>query len=808
MESIRNDIRYALRTMRRSPAFTAVAVMILTLGMGATTAIFAVVEAVLLRPLPYSEPQRLVAFSRTLRDSGVGAERATVSLAEVEAWRAETRALSSIGSFVFTQLPITIGTESLSVVTGAIDPELLSTLGTPAALGSTFAGHGSSRVDLSAIISHAIWTGPFHSDPAVVGRTMLVNGGVYTVVGVLPVDFQFPRADASYFTDDVGLLIPVANIAQTWGKESPQWFAIGRLASRASVEQAEAEVNAITTRLVRERPHERGVTVRLASLHAETTRHVRPALMLTLGISLVLLLIACTNIMNLLFSRSVVRGREMAIRKAVGASTARLVRQMLTESACLTLTAGALGILLARVLLDVLVRVSPFHLPVSGTIHIDFAVLAFAFAACAVAAVAAGIFPALHAGRRREDIVGGVGTRTSGGRRIADVQRALMVAQIALGLALLTTAALLVHSLWRLSAVDPGFRRDGVFGFSLSIPSDHPRDQQVRLYARMLEAVRAIPGVTSAGWITLLPPESRKGTFVPFTIEGRPAPSRPSDRLFCNFQVTSEDYFQTVGIPLVRGRAFTTGDDASAPAVAIINEMLARRDFANSDPIGQKLSTMFDSRPREIVGVIKTIHDRGLATSTVATMYVPFRQSAVPYGSIAVRAELPPQNVIPEIRRRLTAIDSTIPLADFQTLDARVYKSLDEPRFYTLMAALCASMAVLFVTLGLYAVVAHAVARRTAEIGIRMALGARAETILGMVLRQGFALAALGIAAGTLVSFFVTKIFSSLLFEVTPTDPATFAAAAAIIAVVTLAASYVPARRASRVSPIVALRDE
>jgi putative ABC transport system permease protein len=807
MESIGNDIRFALRTMRRAPAFTAVAVLILTLGMGATTAIFAVVQAVLLRPLPYSDPERLVALSRTLGERA-GRALPTVSLAEVEAWRRESRALASIGSFVFTQLPVSIGTESLSVVSGAVDPELLSTLGTAMAVGSNFSGTGSSRPDMSAIISHPIWTGAFHSDPAIIGRTMLIDGALYTVVGVLPAKFQFPRADASYFTDDVGLLIPVANIVKAWGRDSSQWFAIGRLANGASLEQARTEMNTISAALARERPQERGVSVHLATLHEETTRHVRPALTLTMGISVVLLLIACTNIMNLLFSRSVVRGREMAIRKAVGASTGRLVRQMLTESACLTFIAGAAGLLLARLLLDALVGLSPFHLPVTGTIHVDFAVVAFAFATCALAAVAAGIFPAIHAGRRREDLVGGAGTRTSGGRRLAEVQRALTIAQVALGLALLTTSALLVHSLWRLSAVDPGFRRDGVFGFSLSVPSDHTGPQKVRLYARMLDAIRTIPGVRSAGWITLLPPESRKGIFVPFTIEGRPAPSTPAERLFCNFQVTSEDYFQTVGIPLVRGRAFTAADDEAAPPVAIVNETLARRDFPNIDPVGQKLSTMFDGRPREIVGVIKTIHDRGLATSTVATTYVPFRQSGVPYGSIAVRADIPAQSVIPEIRRRLNAIDPTIPLADFQTLDARVYKSLDEPRFYTLMAALCASMAVLFVTLGLYGVVTHAVARRTAEIGIRMALGAQAGTILSMVLRQGLALVAIGIAAGTLLSIFVTKIFSSLLFEVTPTDPATFAAAAGIIAAVTLAASYVPAWRASRVSPIVALRDE
>jgi putative ABC transport system permease protein len=470
--------------------------------------------------------------------------------------------------------------------------------------------------------------------------------------------------------------------------------------------------------------------------------------------------------------------------------------------------AGAAGLLVARLGLAALVRLSPFHLPVSGTVRIDPYVLAFAFAMCAAATIAAGLFPALHAGRQREDLLGGAGTRASGGQTVVKVQRALTVAQVALGLALLTSAGLLVHSLWRLSAVEPGFRRDGVVGFSVSVPSDHPRPQNVQLYARMLEAVRTIPGVASAGWITLLPPESRKGVFIPFSIEGRPAPQTPADRLFCNLQVTSEDYFETVGIPLLRGRAFMLADAAGEPAVTIVNETLARRDFPNGDAIGQRIVTMFDPRPREIVGIIRTIHDRGLATATVATVYVPFRQFSLPYGSIAMRASISPDTLVPEVRRRLAAIDPTIPLTEFQTLDARLYKSLDEPRFYTLMAAACALTALFFVTLGLYGVVAHSVARRTPEIGIRIALGAQGGTILRMILRQGVALVATGVAIGALLSLAMTKVFSSLLFDVKPSDPATFAAAAATIAAVTLLASYVPARRASRLNPMAALRDD
>ena len=621
---------------------------------------------------------------------------------------------------------------------------MLATLGAMPALGRNFQGSGSARRDMSAIVSHRVWVAAFERDPAAVGRSINVNGASYTVIGVLPATFQFPRSDASYFTEDVGLLIPVANIAASWGRDSPQWFAIGRLATETTISQAQAEMDTLSARMAGEHLQQPAVSIRVSPLHAETTSHVRPALMLMMGIAIVLLLVACTNITSLLFSRSVVRGREIAIRKAVGANTGRLVRQMLTESACLTLLAGIAGVLVARLALDGLVRLSPFHLPVSGTVRIDPAVLAFTFATCAAATIIAGLFPALHAAGRREDLLGGSGTRTAGGQRVAHVQRALTVAQVALGLALLTTAGLLVHSLWRLSAVDPGFRREGVFGFSLTVPSNHPPAQTTMLYARMLDAVRTIPGVTSAGWTTWLPPEPRKGVFIPFSIEGRPPAATPADRIFCNLQVTSEDYFSTVGIPLVRGRAFTAADDDSAPQVALVNETLARRNFPDEDPIGRRITTMFDPRPREIVGIVKTIHDRGLATNTLATAYVPFRQFSLAYGSIAVRAQIPPDMIVPEIRRRIGAIDASVPLTDFQTLDARLYNSLDEPRFFTVMASACALMAVLFVTLGLYGVVAHAVARRTAEIGIRIALGAQGGAILRMILRQGVGLVATG----------------------------------------------------------------
>ncbi len=817
LDNFSRDVRFALRTLAKNPGFAAVAILTLALGIGASTAIFSVVNAVLIRPLPYKDPARLVAAASFYHQGAIIRSYPYVSLNEVEGWRRESHMLESIGSFVFTDLPVSVGEQSMFMVAVYADPELLSTLGVDPAAGSNIPGSGSARKDNSAVISHRLWVEVFHSDPAAVGRTMIVDGDLYTVTGILPAKFQFPRADASYSPDDPDLLMPVANIADIWGRDNTQWIAIGRLKAGVNIAQAETELQSITSRLLAQNSGMRGLSVQIAPLDSASTSDVRPALLLMLGISIVLLLIACTNVMNLLFSRAAARGREMAVRKALGATTGRLVAQMLTESACLTFLAGIAGVGLARIGLEVLLGLSPAHLPVTGRVGIDLTVLAFAFLLCAVAAVVAGVFPALHRSRQKENLVH-AGARSAGGRALAIFQRGMTVTQVALGVGLLAAAGLLTHSLLRLSSVDPGFRTAGVLGFELAVPSLHTEDpaartqhsrQMQRLYQRMLEQIRGIPGVLSAGWITNLPPETRAGMFMGFSIAGS-AGDAPNGRSVCNFQVTSEGYFQTVGVPLVRGRDFTPADTLGAPHVAIVNEALARQYFRGKDALGQKLVTNFDSptSPREIVGIIHDSHDRGLDKKSIATVYVPYEQFAQAYGAIALRTNLPPDAVFPEIRRRMAQIDPTVPLKHFATIKERLYKTLDEPRFYSVMAGACASMAILFVTLGLYGVVSFSVSRRTPEIGIRMALGAPRGAILRGVLCQGLLMASLGIAIGLALSFATTKILTKLLYEIKPNDPATLAASAGLVLVVTLAATYIPARRASRVDPIIALRYE
>jgi predicted permease len=814
--NIRQDVLYGLRSLRKNPGFTAIAVLVLALGIGATTAIFSVVNAVLIRPLPYRDPSRLVAMSSVYHQGATTRAYPYVSLNEVEAWRRESRSFESIGSFVFSSLPVNVGQQSMFLVAVNADPELLTTLGVAPEVGSNLTGSGSAHKDFSAIISHKVWVEAFQSDPSAIGRTMIVDGEQFTVAGILPGKFQFPRSDASFSPEDPDILLPVANIAEIWGRDTTQWVAIGRLKAGVNVTQAETELRAITSRLLEQNPALRGLSVNLGRLDAETTSSVRPALILMLGISIVLLLIACTNIMNLLFSRAAARGREMAVRKTMGATTGRLVQQMLTESACLTFFAGIVGVGLARAGLEVLLGLSPAHLPTSGKVGIDMTVLGFAFLLCATAAIVAGVFPALYRSRQTENLIH-AGTRSTGGRALAFFQRGLMVTQMALGVGLLAAAGLLTHSLLRLSSVDPGFRTAGVLGFEVLVPSLHSSDQAVRathvaqiqrLFQRMLEETRSIPGVLSAAWITNLPPETRAGMFMGFSIVG-PAADASKARKVSNFQVTSEDYFQTVGVPLVRGRDFSSADAKGAPPVAIVNEAFTRY-FSATDAVGQRILTSFDSKdaPRQIVGIIHDSHDRGLTAKAIPTVYIPYEQFAQAYGAIVLRMNLPSEAIFPEIRRRMTQIDSTVALNHFTTIKDRMYKTLDEPRFYTVMAVACALMSVLFVTLGLYGVVSYSVARRTSEIGIRMALGAPRGAILRGVLWQGLTMAGFGVVIGLALSLATTRILTKLLYEIKPNDPVTLVMAAGLVIAVTLAASYIPARRASRVDPMVALRYE
>jgi putative ABC transport system permease protein len=809
MQVFWGDLRVAIRASAAHRRFTAIAVGVLALGIGVTTAVFSVVNAVLLRPLPYPNQERLVAVTGMFKTATRTVTSPVVALTDMASWRQRAQSFESLGAFAYTQLPIRVGDRSFSPVTALMDPEFLPTLGTAMALGTFFEIGYAPGSDTSAIVSHALWQEAFGGDRAAIGRTISIDGEPYVLRGVLPADFQFPRSDASYFTKPVGLLLPAASYPG-FPAASAQWFGIARLKPDVSVVQAQSELRLIAEALSTNAESGESRSVQLAPLADETTKRAREPLLIVMGISIVLLLIASTNLMNLFFARGVARLREMSIRRAIGSTTWQLLRLLLTESLLLAIVGGALGIWLASFAIRAIVAFSPVHLPVTEAIDIDGTVLAFTMLLCVGTAIAAGFFPALHVSTKTDETVRSPGMRASAGRGVIQMQQALCVTQIALGMALLTAAGLLANSLWRLNRVDPGFDADRVLGFNLSVPNDVSRLDRVRFYDAALQEIRTIPGVERAGLISFLPPEMRAGVFMGLAVEGADAPEPGAPPRRVNTLVTSVDYFRTMRMPVLQGRDLTEADAADRPPVIVVNEAFVRRYFPAADPIGRHIGTGFDGlKPvREIVGVVKDSHDRGLAVAPFPTVYIPFRQFALPYGAIAVRSTIAADGLIPVIRDRLHRLNPAVPLSDFETIDGRLRESLREPRFYTLMALTCAAMAVLFVTFGLYGLVSYSVGRRTTELGIRMAIGAQRGAILRMVLGQGLRMAMTGVTLGVGITLIFSRALASLLFGVEPVDPPTFAVAAALVILVTLAASYAPARRASRVNPIAALRHD
>lgn len=809
MGSVWQDIKFGMRLLVRQRRFSGVAIVILALGVGTPTVVFSIVNATLLRPLPYKDPDRLVAITEGFRTPGrPDTPSRTVALTDVAAWRKTARHLESMGAFAYTQIAIRVGDQALSPVTALLDPQFLPTLGVPLMMGSHFPEDPSA--ERTAIVTHRLWTAAFAADPNAIGRTFLVDGTPHVLRGVLRADFQFPRSDASFFTKPIDLLLPASSVPG-FPSTMRQWWGIGRLARGSTLAEAESELQGLAQQLARSESTNTGTWIpTLTALAAETTRTARQPLLIVLGISAALLLIASTNLMNLFFARGVARLREMAIRRAIGSSTGRIIRQMLTEGLLLSLLGGAAGVWLAALAIRGLVTMSPVHLPVTGRVDMDWRVLLFSLAVCVLASLTASLLPAIHVVAKSEDAVRGAGMRGSAAPAAARLQQVLCVAQIALGVALLASAGLLTNSLWRLASVDPGFRTDRILGFNMSIPGDLPRPAWAQFYGHALDAVRTIPGVEAAGLISFLPPEVRAGVFMGFAIDGAP-PAGPGERpRVVNTLIASGSYFPTMEMRIVRGRNFEAADREDGRPVILINDTLARRFFAESDPIGRRVGTGFDGlKPvREIVGVVADTHDRGLKADPIPTVYLPFEQFALPYGSIALRTTSRIDGIVPVIRERLRAINPAVPLTDFQMLDERLVESLREPRFYTLIAAACAAMAVLFVTFGLYGLVSYSVSRRTTELGLRMAVGAQQGTILRLVLAQGLRLAIAGIALGLVLAFFSTRSLQSLLFEVQAIDPLTLGATAAITLLITLGATYGPARRASRVDPLVALRHE
>ena len=815
MEHVRQDLRYAGRMLARRPGFTAVVVLTVGLGVGATTVMFSAVYGVLLKPLPYPEPERLVMI-RGVRLAQPGAPN-MISYPDYRDWRDESRSFEALAALRTADFTLAGPGGPERIEGAAVTASFFDVLHVVPALGRLFPPDvdrlGGGHV---AVLGHGLWKRRFGAAPALVGGSIILDGQPYTVIGVLPASFRPPRE-----VERAELWAPLAesgeDLERTRGlapqRGSRDLVAIGRLRTGASIAQGGAELATVARRLEREHPDSnagRGVLVE--SLHADTVGELRRPLLVLMGAVAFVLLIACTNVANLVLPRALARRRELAIRAALGARRSRLIRQLLTESILLGVMGGLAGLALAHWGLDALVSLAPASTPRLRDIDLDGPVLWFSLALSLATGVAFGVVPALSASRTDVPETLHQSGRSPGLAHHPGA-RALVVAEIALSLVLMAGAGLMLESFRRLLSVDPGFDPHHVLTVGVSLPETRYSrpDQRAAFYGELLERVRARPGVLSAAAIT---PQPLGGDSIAtrFTVEGRPAPA-PGQKPRAQYRAVTTGYFETLRIPLNRGRTFDAHDRRDAPAVAVVNEALVAEVFPGQDPLGQKLSIGLrtdrsDPATFEVVGVVGDVHDSGLHLPARPEIYVPHAQQSWSWMTIVVRSSGDPLAAAGGVQHEVAALDPEQAVYNVRTLSELLSGSLAAHRFIMALLTGFALLALALATVGVYGVIAGSVERRTGEIGLRLAVGADPGDVLRMVLGQAARLAAAGVAIGLTAAFALTRVMQSLLFGVGATDPATFAAVAVVLVSAALLASYVPARRAARVDPLVALRYE
>jgi putative ABC transport system permease protein len=802
------DLRYGARMLRKNYGFTLVAVVTLALGIGATTAIFTVVNAVLLRPLPFKEPDRLIMFNETKLPQF---PEFSVSPANFLDWKQQNS---------FFERVVAIGPAPFNL-TGTGDPERLrgmrvsegfcAMLGVQPMIGRDFLPEedqqGHNQV---VILSHGLWQSRFGGDDSILDQPITLDGQSYTVIGVMPPTFYFIDRTNQFWT-------PMAFTAQQAQNRGGHSLAvIGQLKAEAGLDQASAEMVAIADRLAAQYPEvNQGWNVKLTPLLEYTVRSIKPALLALLGAVGFVLLIACVNVANLLLARAAGRQKEIALRTALGAGRWRIVRQLLTESVLLSLAGGVMGLLLAKWGLDALLKLVPQELPRMSDVSLDGRVLAFSAAITLVTGLVFGLIPALQASRvNLNEAIKDGGRGSTEGKRHHFIRNALVVMEVAAALVLLVGAGLMTKSFMRLQEVEIGFNPDKTLAVSLALPrAKYPEEnQQVAFFQQLMENVRGLPGVQSVG-ATSLVPLSGDDFLLNFKIEGQP-PLAPEAQQSTHYYSVSADYFKAMGIRLLRGRYFTEQDTRDSLLVAIINETMAKKIFPGEDPIGKRITFNMPSETPswfEIVGIVGDVKHYSPQRATSMQTYEPYTQQTFAAMALVARTSGDPASLGAAIRGEVLQLDKEQPVSNINTLDHLVSTSVAQQRFSTLLFGIFAAVAMMLASIGIYGLLSYLVAQRTHEIGIRLALGAQTSDVLRMVVRQGFLLAGAGIALGIGVALLLAKLttsFSELLYEVTATDPETFAVIAVALLCVALLACYLPARRATKVDPIIALRSE
>jgi predicted permease len=810
IQELARDVRHAARVLGRRPGFTVVAVATLALGIAGNSAIFSMVRAMLLRPLPYPDAEMLVQMGETVSatDHALGATSRTTCLD----WTRDNATIVSSGAFLHYPgfgLTLTGHGTPTQLEIGFATPDLFTTLGVGAAVGRTFteAEGGKQGADV-VLLSDRLWRARFGAEAGAIGATATLEGAAYTIVGVMPPGFAFPSAAVDAWVP-LGL-----GAGDESGRAAREISVLARLRPGVTVGEATIEIDTITSMLNHDHPETmQGRSAIVMPLREVTAGPVRPALLALLGAVGFVLLIACANVANLFLASLGTRRQEMAVRAALGAGRGRLLRQLLVESALLGLAGGAAGSLLAFWLLDVLRGTAPRELQRLGQVRLDTPALLATLLLSLVASLAVGLLPALHALSP-----GSLESLRQGGRVVSDPARrraraALLVAEVALSFALLVGAGLMIRSLAALNDVKAGFDDRRVLTARVKLAADK-RDTtgQIRFFEAGVEAAAATPGVEAAAATSELPVAGfRQGRNL--FIEGRD-PGKPGDRPQLATRFVHPDYFGVMGIPLLEGRAFGDRDDAGSPPVVLVSRAVARRFWPDRSPVGARVSLEGPEGPwREVVGVVGDTREFGLENPVAPILYSPMRQrdarqAWMSWMTFVVRTSGPPGRVAPELRERLQRLDPDLALDEVRPMTAVLSGARAARRFNTLLLGLFAAVALALAAVGIYGVISLSVGARCREIGIRMALGARRASILGLVMKEGMGLTLAGVVTGLLLALGVTRFLASLLFGVTPTDAPTFAAIAVFFGAVALLACWVPARRAARVDPTVALRSE
>jgi putative ABC transport system permease protein len=797
------DVRYSFRKLSQSLGITAIAVLALGLGIGANSAIFSVVNTTLLRPLPFKDPDQLVMVWENNLKKGVN--QIALSPANYADFRDQSQSFSAMAAMRPANFTVTGGDEPERVPGAMVTPNLFTLFDVRTVVGRAFlpeeAQPGSDAV---VLISHGLWQRRFASDANVVGRQLKINGRDYQVVGVVPPDFRLSqRAD---------LWTPLAlGPKEAVDRAVGSLAVIGRLKPGVSVERAESEMSAIAGHLREQYPDTNADHgIRLVSLHEQLVGDIRLALFVLLGSVGFVLLIACVNVANLLMARAASRQKEMALRTALGASRWRLARQLLTESVMLAISGGILGLFIAYGGIGLLVAGIPDSIPRAQESGIDLRVLAFTLGVSVLMGIVFGLAPALQGSKANLNETLKEGGRSasagSGGRRLRGI---LVVAETALALVLLVCAGLMIQSFVRLQEVDPGFNPSGLLTMQMTLPPSKYAEphQQTAFYDDLLERVRNTPGVQSAGLVTTLPLSGANNIVTSFVIEGSAAAS-PGQDLTADYRVTSPDYFRTMGIPVQRGAIFTRQDTAQSPPKAVINETMARRYFASQEPVGSRITV--DVPPKlvtfQIVGVVGDVRHFGLDRDAKPEFYVSYLQQPWPAMTLAAKVGGDPLKMAPAVRGKVIEVDKDQPVFNVRDMNQIMAESVAQPRLTMFVLGLFAAVALLLAGMGVYGVMAYSVTQRKHEMGLRMALGARPSHILKLVVRQGMLLTLIGVVIGLALAIAATRLLSSLLYGVSATDPLTFVSVSLVLSLVALLACYLPARRAMRVDPIIALR--